>query len=194
VLGECRELGRGAQLSSSAAVPAQVLKVLGLAGSAAEQQQEAAAAEAGGQAAYSGESEEEEEGAAGVSDGEVGCRPWCHMCHGLAVHGQPRCTRQHGSGVAAAPRFGLITYSGPMPAVQSLPPTQHPPHTPPLQVDLEDLGGPVGKRGAAGPASGSGRREMVTPVVRASLTKQGYKVLGSHSGVKMCRCGGAWGS
>jgi len=30
-------------------------------------------------------------------------------------------------------------------------------------------------------------REMVTPRVRKSLTKQGYKVLGSHSGVKLCR-------
>lgn len=29
--------------------------------------------------------------------------------------------------------------------------------------------------------------EMLTPMVRSSLTKQGYKLIGSHSGVKMCR-------
>jgi tRNA wybutosine-synthesizing protein 1 len=29
--------------------------------------------------------------------------------------------------------------------------------------------------------------EMVTPRIRDSLTKQGYRVIGSHSGVKMCR-------
>jgi tRNA wybutosine-synthesizing protein 1 len=28
---------------------------------------------------------------------------------------------------------------------------------------------------------------MVTPQLRAALTKQGYKILGSHSGVKLCR-------
>ncbi|KII63013.1 S-adenosyl-L-methionine-dependent tRNA 4-demethylwyosine synthase [Thelohanellus kitauei] len=28
---------------------------------------------------------------------------------------------------------------------------------------------------------------MVTPVIRSSLTKQGYRVVGSHSGVKLCR-------
>ncbi|KAM9801037.1 S-adenosyl-L-methionine-dependent tRNA 4-demethylwyosine synthase TYW1 isoform 2-T2 [Neosynchiropus ocellatus] len=31
------------------------------------------------------------------------------------------------------------------------------------------------------------RREMITPALRASLTKQGYKLIGSHSGVKLCR-------
>ncbi|CAG8722226.1 16508_t:CDS:2, partial [Funneliformis mosseae] len=29
-------------------------------------------------------------------------------------------------------------------------------------------------------------KEMVTPMLRKSLTKQGYKVVGSHSGVKIC--------
>lgn len=32
-----------------------------------------------------------------------------------------------------------------------------------------------------GPAS------MITPLIRTTLTKQGYKLIGSHSGVKMCR-------
>lgn len=30
-------------------------------------------------------------------------------------------------------------------------------------------------------------REMVTPEIRKSLSKQGYRVIGSHSGVKLCR-------
>lgn len=30
-------------------------------------------------------------------------------------------------------------------------------------------------------------REMITPALRDSLTKQGYKLIGSHSGVKLCR-------
>lgn len=45
-------------------------------------------------------------------------------------------------------------------------------------VDMEDIGGG---------GSGGERREMVTPQLRAALTKQGYKILGSHSGVKLCR-------
>jgi len=40
----------------------------------------------------------------------------------------------------------------------------------------------------AGPATAEAERKpMVTPSLRASLTKQGYKVVGSHSGVKLCR-------
>ncbi|XP_062275232.1 S-adenosyl-L-methionine-dependent tRNA 4-demethylwyosine synthase TYW1 [Scomber scombrus] len=31
------------------------------------------------------------------------------------------------------------------------------------------------------------RREMITPTLREALTKQGYKLIGSHSGVKLCR-------
>ncbi|KAM7398918.1 hypothetical protein PAMP_018222 [Pampus punctatissimus] len=31
------------------------------------------------------------------------------------------------------------------------------------------------------------RREMITPSLREALTKQGYKLIGSHSGVKLCR-------
>ncbi|XP_078103084.1 S-adenosyl-L-methionine-dependent tRNA 4-demethylwyosine synthase TYW1 isoform X1 [Sander vitreus] len=31
------------------------------------------------------------------------------------------------------------------------------------------------------------RREMITPALRGALTKQGYKLIGSHSGVKLCR-------
>ena len=44
--------------------------------------------------------------------------------------------------------------------------------------DMEDIG-----------ESGDGGepREMVTDALRGALTKQGYKILGSHSGVKICR-------
>ncbi|KAK6968706.1 S-adenosyl-L-methionine-dependent tRNA 4-demethylwyosine synthase, partial [Biomphalaria glabrata] len=62
-------------------------------------------------------------------------------------------------------------------------------------MDLEDLGnmmkqskeaklmnGGVGNQGG-----GDGPREMITPLLRDSLEKQGYKLIGSHSGVKLCR-------
>ena len=32
-----------------------------------------------------------------------------------------------------------------------------------------------------------GPKEMLNPTLRQSLTKQGYKLIGSHSGVKICR-------
>nr|GME00170.1 S-adenosyl-L-methionine-dependent tRNA 4-demethylwyosine synthase [Ipomoea batatas] len=63
-------------------------------------------------------------------------------------------------------------------------------------VDLEDIAGKapsnknVVKANANGKANGetlNGEKEMVTPVIRASLEKQGYKIIGSHSGVKICR-------
>ena len=31
------------------------------------------------------------------------------------------------------------------------------------------------------------KKEMVTPALRSALSKQGYKIVGSHSGVKLCR-------
>ena len=30
-------------------------------------------------------------------------------------------------------------------------------------------------------------KEMITPVLRKNLEKQGYRLIGSHSGVKLCR-------
>ncbi|CAA0841798.1 S-adenosyl-L-methionine-dependent tRNA 4-demethylwyosine synthase [Striga hermonthica] len=63
-------------------------------------------------------------------------------------------------------------------------------------VDLEDIAGkgPSRKSMARDKANGksnghvvNGEKEMVTPVIRANLEKQGYKVIGSHSGVKICR-------
>lgn len=62
-------------------------------------------------------------------------------------------------------------------------------------VDLEDLGSTMAASSAhvdsisrslvsTDPAS---RPEMVTPLQRQSLTKEGYKIIGSHSAVKLCR-------
>nr|XP_021138620.1 S-adenosyl-L-methionine-dependent tRNA 4-demethylwyosine synthase [Columba livia] len=54
--------------------------------------------------------------------------------------------------------------------------------------ELED--GDVGKNLAqenSGRKEESERREMITPALREALTKQGYKLIGSHSGVKLCR-------
>ncbi|KAJ9596386.1 hypothetical protein L9F63_012594, partial [Diploptera punctata] len=58
-------------------------------------------------------------------------------------------------------------------------------------LDLEDLGNFTGSLLEAkekrmleenGPL-----KEMVTPALKESLTKQGYSIIGSHSGVKICR-------
>ncbi|XP_008301206.1 S-adenosyl-L-methionine-dependent tRNA 4-demethylwyosine synthase TYW1, partial [Stegastes partitus] len=76
-------------------------------------------------------------------------------------------------------------------------------------VDMEDLGNimnSVKKAKGKGELQGDGqmvklsklngvkkaedeeeRREMITPALREALTKQGYKLIGSHSGVKLCR-------
>ncbi|XP_045140457.1 S-adenosyl-L-methionine-dependent tRNA 4-demethylwyosine synthase TYW1 [Echinops telfairi] len=71
-------------------------------------------------------------------------------------------------------------------------------------VDVEDLGHIVGrvKKGKKDkePLEGSShvlgrtgqpedleRRAMITPALREALTKQGYQLIGSHSGVKLCR-------
>lgn len=77
-----------------------------------------------------------------------------------------------------------------------------------LVVDMEDLGNIMSSaKKAKSKAEGQGddqmvklsklngvkkvedeeRREMITPALRESLTKQGYKLIGSHSGVKLCR-------
>ncbi|XP_052802187.1 S-adenosyl-L-methionine-dependent tRNA 4-demethylwyosine synthase TYW1-like isoform X2 [Mya arenaria] len=63
-------------------------------------------------------------------------------------------------------------------------------------VDLEDLGKVMKKMKTAKAArraeestvaAGGERKEMVTPQLRKALTKQGYRIIGSHSGVKLCR-------
>ncbi|XP_064459907.1 S-adenosyl-L-methionine-dependent tRNA 4-demethylwyosine synthase TYW1-like [Ornithodoros turicata] len=51
-------------------------------------------------------------------------------------------------------------------------------------VDLEDL---AGKSNGVEKKATQQKTQMITPVVRASLTKQGYRLIGSHSGVKLCR-------
>ncbi|KAM3758459.1 hypothetical protein ACB098_01G045500 [Castanea mollissima] len=59
-------------------------------------------------------------------------------------------------------------------------------------VDVEDIAGKVPSRKkavAVAETNGklNGKKDMVTPAIRASLEKQGYKIIGSHSGVKICR-------
>ncbi|KAL3514638.1 hypothetical protein ACH5RR_027355 [Cinchona calisaya] len=65
-------------------------------------------------------------------------------------------------------------------------------------VDLEDIAGKVPSRRkemmenakANGDSNGdvvNGKKAMVTRVIRANLEKRGYKIIGSHSGVKLCR-------
>lgn len=65
-------------------------------------------------------------------------------------------------------------------------------------IDLEDIAGKGPSRRSLVVAQSNGKlngengklngqKEMVTPVIRASLEKQGYKIIGSHSGVKICR-------
>ncbi|KAI3646504.1 hypothetical protein MP228_009432 [Amoeboaphelidium protococcarum] len=51
-------------------------------------------------------------------------------------------------------------------------------------MDLEDVGNYGESRNQA---AGNTPREMVNPMLHKSLTKQGYKIVGSHSGVKICR-------
>ncbi|XP_059163197.1 S-adenosyl-L-methionine-dependent tRNA 4-demethylwyosine synthase TYW1-like [Physella acuta] len=61
----------------------------------------------------------------------------------------------------------------------------------PAIIDLEDLGNIMKlskeSRLAGGDPGADGPREMITPLLRESLEKQGYKLIGSHSGVKLCR-------
>ncbi|XP_053817076.1 S-adenosyl-L-methionine-dependent tRNA 4-demethylwyosine synthase TYW1-like isoform X2 [Vidua chalybeata] len=61
-------------------------------------------------------------------------------------------------------------------------------------IDVEDLGNIMGHMKKAKReqelqegAAGAERREMITPALREALNKQGYKLIGSHSGVKLCR-------
>ncbi|CAG0887801.1 unnamed protein product [Darwinula stevensoni] len=62
-------------------------------------------------------------------------------------------------------------------------------------MDMEDLGSYMsqllsakkGKRPTPEGRGESGVKEMITPDLREALTKQGYRLVGTHSGVKMCR-------
>ncbi|NXG09141.1 TYW1 synthase, partial [Sakesphorus luctuosus] len=51
--------------------------------------------------------------------------------------------------------------------------------------ELEEGG--AGMRESPGRKEQGEKREMITPALRDALTKQGYKLIGSHSGVKLCR-------
>lgn len=55
-------------------------------------------------------------------------------------------------------------------------------------MDVEDIGVMLEKqRNSKRENSDNVIKEMITPSLRQVLTKQGYKLVGSHSGVKMCR-------
>ncbi|KAM9001158.1 S-adenosyl-L-methionine-dependent tRNA 4-demethylwyosine synthase TYW1 [Sarcophilus harrisii] len=65
-------------------------------------------------------------------------------------------------------------------------------------MDVEDLGKLMGSMKQAkkereqqdmqlGKNGAGERREMITPALREALSKQGYQLIGSHSGVKLCR-------
>lgn len=63
-------------------------------------------------------------------------------------------------------------------------------------LDLEDLGKVMNKMKTAkvqrkheetAASNGGERKEMINPPLRKALEKQGYKLIGSHSGVKLCR-------
>lgn len=45
----------------------------------------------------------------------------------------------------------------------------------------------LGARRAVGDTKVAAPKKMVTPLLEKSLTKQGYKIVGTHSGVKLCR-------
>ncbi|XP_039292528.1 S-adenosyl-L-methionine-dependent tRNA 4-demethylwyosine synthase TYW1 [Nilaparvata lugens] len=52
-------------------------------------------------------------------------------------------------------------------------------------MDMEDIGVMMGKHKQK--ADEPHGKEMITPKLRQVLTKQGYRLIGTHSGVKMCR-------
>ncbi|RWS24741.1 S-adenosyl-L-methionine-dependent tRNA 4-demethylwyosine synthase-like protein [Leptotrombidium deliense] len=51
-------------------------------------------------------------------------------------------------------------------------------------VDIEDI---LSEKRNNEKSIANGNKQMITPKLREELTKQGYKLIGSHSGVKMCR-------
>ena len=54
-------------------------------------------------------------------------------------------------------------------------------------IDLEDMGDAVLAASLSGKNSSSEPREMVTPSQSAALKKEGYRLIGTHSAVKLCR-------
>lgn len=54
-------------------------------------------------------------------------------------------------------------------------------------VDMEDLGKVINGLKTKRKNADGQPKEMITPLLRKSLEKQGYKLIGTHSGVKLCR-------
>ena len=57
----------------------------------------------------------------------------------------------------------------------------------PEVADLEDMGGSIEYSIKSKNSTNKEPKAMLTPLLRQSLTKQGYKLIGTHSGVKLCR-------
>eukprot|EP00040_Diaphanoeca_grandis_P005602 m.33632 g.33632 ORF g.33632 m.33632 type:complete len:806 (+) comp16849_c0_seq3:36-2453(+) len=55
------------------------------------------------------------------------------------------------------------------------------------EIDMEDLGAVMNKAKLHAEKQTGEPREMITPALRSALSKQGYRLIGSHSGVKLCR-------
>ncbi|XP_069470984.1 S-adenosyl-L-methionine-dependent tRNA 4-demethylwyosine synthase TYW1-like [Ambystoma mexicanum] len=56
------------------------------------------------------------------------------------------------------------------------------------EQETQKVNGKLGQsRGSIGANENGEPREMITPALREALTKQGYRLIGSHSGVKLCR-------
>ena len=53
--------------------------------------------------------------------------------------------------------------------------------------DMEDMLGAVEPARSRQSAQEQGPSKMLTPELARGLTKQGYRLVGSHSGVKLCR-------
>jgi tRNA wybutosine-synthesizing protein 1 len=54
-------------------------------------------------------------------------------------------------------------------------------------MDLEEVGPAIARMKQESQVAAETKREMVTKLQRKALTKEGYKIIGSHSAVKLCR-------
>ncbi|XP_075421119.1 S-adenosyl-L-methionine-dependent tRNA 4-demethylwyosine synthase TYW1-like isoform X2 [Tenrec ecaudatus] len=112
---------------------------------------------------------------------------------------------QHGAEGPSAPERlpHRGTEEGPLESSSEESDPDDPPSLSPV-VDVEDLGDIVSHvkkekkekarsegssrlLGRTGKPEDQERRAMITPALREALTKQGYQLIGSHSGVKLCR-------
>ncbi|KAI6649761.1 S-adenosyl-L-methionine-dependent tRNA 4-demethylwyosine synthase-like [Oopsacas minuta] len=74
----------------------------------------------------------------------------------------------------------------PVPAVEDIYESSSSSDSEPDIADLEDMGDSI-ENSIKPKTTSKEPRAMLTPLLRQSLTKQGYKLVGTHSGVKLCR-------